>query len=591
MEEKRKCFNCMADMRAGESVCGKCGFDNRTASQPIYALPSHYLLHGRYIIGKILGQGGFGITYLAWDRLLDMKVAVKEYFPMGMVTRDAGASTELLWSAAQSDHALRQKGYDSFLKEARKMAKIDEIPSIVRVRDVFLENETAYIAMDFVEGITLKEFLLKNGALPFGECVRLLRPIMEGLGTVHAQKIIHRDISPDNIMIRKDGRVMLLDLGAAKDMTDVKGQKSQLVAKNGFSPMEQYVQNKAIGAWTDVYALCATIYYCVTGKVAPAALERLEDEELEYPQGADERISESEKAVLRDGMKVKPEERIFNVEELLRRLDEAEAIPEERVQSVDEWTQGFDGADRNFKEEKDKEANKGQMKRLAWAGILLAAAICVLAVYVGDKEKLRVQENPPVTQKGHEDDSSVIQESYEGDFDYTEYKDHITVSRYKGQNNDVVIPSTINGKAVTEIEDSAFRNCKELTTVTIPDGVTKIGDSAFRSCRKLITVTIPDSLTEIGEYAFQFCERLSEVRIPDGVTEIRNRSFSGCTNLKAVTIPDSVTKIGEYAFQYCRQLSVTIPDSVTEIGDGAFYYCIFVTIPDSVTKLGKDVFI
>ena len=323
MEEKRKCINCMSDMQPGEIVCRKCGFDSRNIDQPIYALPGNFLLHGRYIIGKVLGQGGFGITYAAWDNLLDMKVAVKEYFPMGMVTRDVSRSTSLLWSMSQSDHVQRQKGYDRFLKEARKMAKIDNIPSIVRVRDFFPDNETAYIVMDFVEGITLKDSLLKNGILSFEACVRLLHPIMEGLAKAHSHQIIHRDISPDNIMIQRDGSVVLLDLGAAKDMTDANGQKSQLVAKSGFSPIEQYMQNKPIGTWTDVYALCATIYYCVTGKVLKTALDRLGDETVWFPPEIDGGISEKEKNVLRDGLALKPEERIRDVGELLRRLDEA----------------------------------------------------------------------------------------------------------------------------------------------------------------------------------------------------------------------------------------------------------------------------
>ena len=323
MEEKRKCINCMSDMQPGEIVCRKCGFDSRNIDQPIYALPCNCLLHGRYIIGKVLGQGGFGITYLAWDNLLDMKVAVKEYYPMGMVTRDVSRSTSLLWSMSQSDYMQRQKGYDRFLKEARKMAKIDNIPSIVRVRDFFPDNETAYIVMDFVEGITLKDSLLKSGILSFEACVRLLHPIMEGLAKAHSHQIIHRDISPDNIMIQRDGSVVLLDLGAAKDMTDANGQKSQLVAKSGFSPIEQYMQNKPIGTWTDVYALCATIYYCVTGKVLKTALDRLEDGTVWFPPEMDGSISEKEKNVLRDGLALKPEERIRDVGELLRRLDEA----------------------------------------------------------------------------------------------------------------------------------------------------------------------------------------------------------------------------------------------------------------------------
>lgn len=321
MVEKRRCINCMAEMPAEGERCLVCGFDNQHVEQPEYTLPYNSVLKGRYLIGKILGQGGFGLTYIAWDQVLKVKVVVKEYFPMGMVTRGTGMSTAVLWNTSQASEAQRQRGYNSFIKEAQKMARVDQISSIVRVRDTFLENETAYIIMDYVEGNTLKEMLLKNGPMTFSQCMELLKPMMEGLSKVHNQGIIHRDISPDNIMIQPDGSVKLLDLGAAKDMTDVGGQKSQLVAKNGFSPLEQYIDNGKIGGWTDVYALCATIYYCIVGKRIPAALERMDNEEIDFPDTLKEPLPEHIKQALKDGLTLKPENRIQSVEELLTRLD------------------------------------------------------------------------------------------------------------------------------------------------------------------------------------------------------------------------------------------------------------------------------
>ena len=147
MSEKRKCMNCMAELPESGECCLVCGFDNRAAEQPEYALPLNSVLNNRYLIGRVLGQGGFGLTYIALDQVLKIKVVVKEYFPMGMVTRAQGMSTTLLWNASQSSQSQRQHGYASFLKEAQKMAKVDQIPSIVRVRDTFLKNETAYISV------------------------------------------------------------------------------------------------------------------------------------------------------------------------------------------------------------------------------------------------------------------------------------------------------------------------------------------------------------------------------------------------------------------------------------------------------------
>lgn len=328
MSEERRCSNCMAKMPAEGERCLACGFDNRNVEQPEYALPCNSVLKDRYLMGRILGQGGFGLTYIAWDTILKVKVVVKEYFPMGVVTRGQGMSTAVLWNATQVSAAQRQQGYNSFIREAQKMARVDQIPSIVRVRDTFLENETAYIIMDYVEGCTLKEKLLKEGPMAFSQCMALLRPMIEGLSKVHKQGIIHRDISPDNIMIQPDGSVKLLDLGAAKDMTDVGGPKSQLVAKKGFSPLEQYVENGKIGGWTDVYALCATIYYCITGKLLPAALERMDNEEVVFPPAMKEALPDDVIQALKDGLALRPEKRIQSAEELLQRLDaEGQKVP------------------------------------------------------------------------------------------------------------------------------------------------------------------------------------------------------------------------------------------------------------------------
>lgn len=320
-----RCVNCMEDMEnVSDTICPRCHFDNARAAeaQSPYAMRQNSILHGRYLIGNVLGQGGFGITYIAFDLVLSIKVAIKEYFPMGIAMRDPGSSNTLLWHSTQVNTEQRQSGQESFLKEARRIAKIDQIPSIVRVRDTFFDNDTAYIVMDFVEGITLKDKLLKGGSISFSECMRYLAPMMEGLAQVHKAGIIHRDISPDNIIIQANGSVKLLDLGAAKDIdiSTGQGQQSQLVAKKGFSPLEQYTEAGRIGPWTDVYALCATIYYSVTGKMVPNALDRIGNEEIPFPEGMKEPLAAHVRATLQAGLALEAGRRIQSVEELLTRL-------------------------------------------------------------------------------------------------------------------------------------------------------------------------------------------------------------------------------------------------------------------------------
>ena len=322
----QRCPHCMADLREyEEGPCPFCGFDQDAAPQPEGAMPRNTILHGKYLVGDVLGQGGFGITYIGFDLSLESKVAIKEYCPTGAATRRKGQNS-LLWNSSHLSQAFRQSAYEDFLKEARKMAKIDQISSIVRVRETFLENETAYIVMDYVEGETLKQRLKKNGVMKFSDCITLLRPMMEDLDKVHAQGLIHRDISPDNIMIQPDGKVKLLDLGAAKDMTLQRDGVSQLVTKKGFSPAEQYMDSGKIGPWTDVYALCATIYYACYGRMVPPSLERLAQDNLTFDLAAKEPIPPAAVETLKQGLAVRVEDRTQSVGQLLAHLEGSRPI-------------------------------------------------------------------------------------------------------------------------------------------------------------------------------------------------------------------------------------------------------------------------
>ena len=308
----------MHALAAGETVCPECGRPYGSVKAESFALKPGTILDGKYLVGEMLGQGGFGITYIGFDLLLEQKIAIKEYFPMstGMVSRE-GRST-VVWSDAVMQKSGVEKGFDSFLKEARKMAKLRTIPSVVGVNSVFIQNETAYIVMDFIEGETLLKKLQRGGPMDYGTCISLMTPIMQALAEVHKHGIIHRDISPDNIMVQSDGKLVLLDLGAAKDL-DIQGkdgnvQSSQMVAKHGFSPVEQYGQAGKIGPWTDVYAMAATIYYCCTGVLPPSATDRMIEDTLTCRP----RLTKEEFDVLAFCMNVLPQKRPQNMDALLQ---------------------------------------------------------------------------------------------------------------------------------------------------------------------------------------------------------------------------------------------------------------------------------
>lgn len=260
--------------------CPKCGYIPGKNDLP-YALRPGTILNGKYLVGKVLGQGGFGITYIGWDLQLERKVAIKEYFPSGCVSRKTDTGTILWYSGEAAQNALHN-GQEMFLKEARKMSKVSGIAQTVQVFNVFQENETAYICMDFVEGHTLKDHLKKTGPLSWEQTKKIFLPVMAAMEQVHKAGLIHRDLSPDNLMLQPDGGVKILDLGAAKDLNLNTGKSSMQVAKSGFSPLEQYMQQGSSGTWTDVYALAATMYYTLTGVMPPSAIDRMDQKNLDW---------------------------------------------------------------------------------------------------------------------------------------------------------------------------------------------------------------------------------------------------------------------------------------------------------------------
>ncbi len=311
--EFNRCYACMEKLNSPGGTCGSCGYDNTAgpAGQPAHALPCGTVLAGHYLTGCVIGQGGFGITYMAWNLALETPVCIKEYFPAGAAVRSLNRNGLVLWGSGENAEQLKTRR-ESFVKEARKAARLSDLGSIVKVWDVFYENETAYIVMNYIAGETLKNYLVRRGrVLEEERCLKLLLPVMRDLDQVHSRGIIHRDIKPDNLMLTPEGNVILLDLGAAKDLSSGSGQSSFLVASQGFTPLEQYNRNGRIGSWTDVYALCATIYYALAGKLLPTPTERLSGEKIDFGM-----LSPHMAAVLERGLAIQPEDRIQTMAQL-----------------------------------------------------------------------------------------------------------------------------------------------------------------------------------------------------------------------------------------------------------------------------------
>ena len=278
----------------------------------LYCLRKGTRLIGRYTIEGVLGQGGFGITYLGMDELHKKKVAIKEFFPQGIVTRNIEyEDTVTVTLVGEKENY--DKGKERFLKEAQTMAMFSKDKGIVKALDFFEINNTAYIVMEYLEGVTLKQYLRENERIDAEDLVELLVPLIEALDEIHSQGLIHRDISPDNIMVLPDGRIKLMDFGAARDYTEFGEKSLSIVLKPGYAPPEQYQTHGVQGPWTDIYALCATMYKCITGENPPDAIDRLVDDHLKKISAFGISVSpQIEKAIIK-GMSVAAKDRYQNI--------------------------------------------------------------------------------------------------------------------------------------------------------------------------------------------------------------------------------------------------------------------------------------
>ena len=252
--------------------CPYCGYVKEISYNNEIHIQSGTLLHDRYIIGKVLGSGDFGTTYLAWDGKLEQKVAIKEYLPSEFSTRASGQATITIFTGDKQEQF--EAGKAKFMDEAKKLARFQNEEGIVKIFDSFEENRTAYIVMEYLEGMTLKEYIDQKGKISEDDAVELLMPVMESLRVVHSAGILHRDISPDNIFLTTKGQLKLIDFGAARFATSTHSRSLTVMIKPGYSPEEQYRSRGDQGTYTDVYSLAATLYKMITGTTPPDALVR-----------------------------------------------------------------------------------------------------------------------------------------------------------------------------------------------------------------------------------------------------------------------------------------------------------------------------
>lgn len=629
MEHKR-CFGCMKP-KTGGPVCEHCGYKEDSANA-VHQLPTSTVLKEQYMVGKVLGQGGFGITYLGWDLYLDIPVAIKEYYPIGMVMRETSVSLEVV-GCGGDDGARFRNNKERFLREAKMLARFSQVPEIVQVRNFFLANNTAYIVMEYVEGITLKQYVREQGGkLSVEETLSILGPVVEALSIVHKAGLVHRDISPDNIMMLPGGGAKLLDFGAVRDVgaaaVDKELTKStEAILKQGYAPIEQYQKRGSLGPWTDVYALCATIYYCLTGEAPADAPERLlMEEELELETKVPE-LTALQRAALEHGLALRTEQRTGSMQQLQAELLKKEEpkpepvpapvpepIPEPAPEPTPEpvpepvpapktevkpapvqQTQTKKHTKAHAKAE-DKERTVAYEKREKRKRAETDKDAVTKNVSQQEKkpEPAPAKQTPPVRRKKEKKASSFLPLA-------ALVAMVIIVAALVGNlsgEEEISIPfidKRITGTCGTDTKWTLDPDTGELVisgtgamnAVTLSNGV----GAPWEEYRDQITaVTVTGEVSAIGENCFYGLENLKTATIGANVKRIRNSAFQN-SGLEEVVFQSgeaessALTEIESNAFRGTALKEITLPEGVQTIGSGAFADCaelLTATVP------GKD---
>lgn len=308
---KERCMGCMTEKEFATGFCVNCGYSPEMDTRSPHHLPLGTLVSERYQVGRVIGEGGFGITYIAFDIHTDTKLTIKEYFPAGFVSRNSAIANSVIVDAGEKADFFA-KGLNCYVEEARRLASLSTLQGVVGVKDCVLENGTAYIVMEYIDGITLKsEIQNRGGYISEHDLLEMAKPLVRSLIEVHKAGIVHRDISPDNIMITSAGEMKLLDFGAARCFAENTNIAAAL--KRGFAPIEQYHGDSNQGPWTDVYGLCATLYTALNGTVPPDSSERVYTDTL---VGLTAPISHQTSDVILKGLAVQWEYRWQNMQEL-----------------------------------------------------------------------------------------------------------------------------------------------------------------------------------------------------------------------------------------------------------------------------------
>ena len=613
------CENCFQPLMNPGQPCPHCGFAPSLAAnrQPL-ALPISAILIGKYIVGDILGMGGFGITYLAYDVQQNRRVAIKEYYPASLASRYPGRAEVLVLSGEKGEEF--KKGAQKFYEEAELVSNFNGNPNLINVYEFFYQNNTAYYAMEYLEGEDLVHYLKTEGrGLSTGKVLFLLEKVSDALGLIHANNVLHRDITPDNIFVCKDGGLKLIDFGAARHYMTQESQSMSVILKEGFAPIEQYQKNGKQGPWTDIYALGATCYYMLTGKKPTGVFDRMQNDTLDFSN-----VNVELARVLRAMLSVQPERRPQNVYALKAILQK---IPIVRIPLMPR--QGTAGGAQYvppvipvppqmpleqqppFEPQPQFEPQMPAMTPTPETTFDAPQEIPVPALgneppapILTPEERGMSEEQMQAMQDQLLEDAlrSLDGESMPGEDD-----ENPTISDMESsvQKPGSKKKKTLVGVLVTALIVLALavvgviyfvinNQPSDLPDAPSPDeftdGTTEAEAGSLQFVAKGNTyevdgwvpgdntsIVIPStyngkSVTSIGTGAFAGAA-ITSVSLPDSITAIGDEAFQGCGGITSVVLPTKLKTIGENAFRATGLTSISIPEAVTSIGSYAFSGC------------------
>lgn len=448
------------------------------------ALPDGYILCGKYRIGQVIGEGGFGITYSGIRLADDRRVAIKEYFPAQYASREDGCADCSLHIFYGEKSTQFEKGLVHFKHEAEILKQYSYLDGMVTVLDTLEANHTAYIIMEFVEGITLSQYIRENGVFSYNELVQLMTPIMKSLAQIHRQGIIHRDISPENIQIGLDNCFYLLDFGAAKELDNLNPQNT-IIFKQGYAPPEQYTGGGKQGTWTDVYALAATMYTALAGEQPVDAVLRMQNDEMEAEYSKLSGMTDWQRNALKKGLELKPAERYQNMETFLSDLSVKPRIEEQktliRIEEEKGHRHGFFAGrmqSRKNGSEPDQVKIRKRYSFIGWIlGVILLAMLSGLAIH-----KWGGQTEADAEIKGNHGSQLVTEQQKDPEEDSPEATAELKISESEMQTK-----QTENTSGKVETTDS--RSTTENTTA--PAAITTEASITSRSATEKTTTEEP----------------------------------------------------------------------------------------------------